>query len=66
MAEPKKQAQDEKTLDTGDDPVLLFSQNQTLINRMYGIRQSAKALAAQSEQIIEYLRTKRQLKKTDS
>ncbi len=66
MAEPKKQAQDENTLDTGDDPVLDFSQSQTLINRMYGIRQSAKALAAQSEQIIEYLRTKRQLKKTDS
>ena len=66
MAEPKKQAQDENTLDTGDDPVLLFSQSKTLINRMYGIRQSAKALAAQSEQIIEYLRTKRQLKKTDS
>lgn len=66
MVDRKKQVQDENTLDTGDDPVLLFSQSQTLINRMYGIRQSAKALAAQSEQIIEYLRTKRQLKKTDS
>lgn len=49
---------DKKSLDNLADPVLTLQQSQSLTGRMYGLRQSALSLAAQCEQIIEYLRRK--------
>jgi hypothetical protein len=45
-----------KVVDTDCEPVLTLPQSQSLTGRMYGLRQSALSLAAQCEQIIEYLR----------
>jgi hypothetical protein len=56
-AKPNKSL-DNKSLDTEPKPVLTLQQNQSLTGRMYGLRQSALSLAAQCEQIIEYLRRK--------
>lgn len=47
-----------KVVDTDCEPVLTLTQSQSLMGRMYGLRQSALSLAAQCEQIIEYLRRK--------
>ena len=47
-----------KPLDKEPKPVLTLQQSQSLTGRMYGLRQSALSLAAQCEQIIEYLRRK--------
>lgn len=47
---------DNKSLDNPPEPVLTLQQNQSLTGRMYGLRQAALSLAAQCEQIIEYLR----------
>lgn len=49
---------DNKPLDNPPEPVLTLQQNQSLTGRMYGLRQAALSLAAQCEQIIEYLRRK--------
>ena len=56
-AKPNK-CLDNKSLDNPPKPVLTLQQNQSLTGRMYGLRQSALSLAAQCEQIIEYLRRK--------
>lgn len=56
-AKPNK-CLDNKSLDNPPEPVLTLQQNQSLTGRMYGLRQSALSLAAQCEQIIEYLRRK--------
>jgi len=54
-AKPNK-CLDNKSLDNLPEPVLTLQQSQSLTGRMYGLRQSALSLAAQCEQIIEYLR----------
>lgn len=56
-AKPNK-CVDNKSLDNPPEPVLTLPQSQSLMGRMYGLRQSALSLAAQCEQIIEYLRRK--------
>ena len=62
MSEPKKQekqppkADTKKTLDTQEGAVVTYGQ--TVINRLYGVRQSALGLAAQCEQLAEYVKRK--------
>lgn len=43
-------------IDKSGEPVLTLPQRQTLVNRVYGLRQSALSIAAQCEQIADYLR----------
>jgi hypothetical protein len=58
MTDKPNKCLDNKSLDKEPKPVLTLQQNQSLTGRMYGLRQSALSLAAQCEQIIEYLRRK--------
>lgn len=58
MTDKPNKCLDNKPLDKEPKPVLTLQQNQSLTGRMYGLRQSALSLAAQCEQIIEYLRRK--------
>lgn len=62
MNEPKKpekqpqKADIKKTLDADGETVVTYGQ--TVINRLYGVRQSALGLAAQCEQLAEYVKRK--------
>jgi len=47
-----------KTVDNLTEPVLTLQQSQGLVNRVYGLRQSALSIAAQCELIAEYLKRK--------
>lgn len=49
-------ADTKKTLDLEGVPVVTYGQ--TVINRLYGVRQSALGLAAQCEQLAEYVKRK--------
>lgn len=60
MTDKKETDQNKKLpIDTQDVPVLSSTQTGTLINRMYGVRQAALSLVAQTEATIEYLHRKK-------
>jgi hypothetical protein len=62
LSEPKKpekrppKAEIKETLDLSGDSVVTYGQ--TVVNRLYGVRQSALGLAAQCEQLAEYVKRK--------